>query len=289
MIQAAPKAARSAALEEAPAAAGMAQPLLSVHLSAGYRGKPAVLRNTSFNIAPGEILGLAGQSGAGKSTVALAILKLLAIKGGRAEGEIHFQPTDGPRRELLSLSEGDMRRLRGRHISLVPQSPISSLNPALTIGAQFREAWSAHQTISFREWKPRLFDILAGVSLPAEDDFLRRYPRELSVGIAQRVLIAMAILHQPALILADEPTSALDLIAQSEILGLFARLNDELGAAVLYISHDLLSIATICHRVAILHQGAIIETGPTEQIFGNPRHSYTQQLIAALPKLGPFS
>jgi len=266
----------------------MAQPLLSVRLSAGYRGKPAVLRNASFSIAPGEILGLAGQSGAGKSTVALAILKLLATKGGRAEGEIHFQAAAGARRELLALSEGEMRKLRGRRISLVPQSPISSLNPALTIGAQFREAWSAHQTVPFREWKPRLFDILAGVSLPAEDDFLRRYPRELSVGIAQRVLIAMAILHQPALILADEPTSALDLITQSEILGLFARLNRELGAAVLYISHDLLSIATICHRVAILHEGSIIEMGSTEQIFRNPRHPYTQQLIAALPKLGPF-
>lgn len=244
-----------------------------------------MLRNAAFEIAPGEILGLVGQSGAGKSTVALAILKLLSAKGGHAEGEIRFHGVRGPSRELLGLPEGEMRKLRGRHIALVPQSPVSSLNPALTIGAQFREAWNAHQPVPFREWKPRLFEALAAVSLPAENDFLRRYPRELSVGMAQRVLIAMAVMHQPALILADEPTSALDLITQSEILKLFARLNQELGAAVLYISHDLLSVAAICQRVAILHEGDIIETGTTQQIFDDPRHPYTERLIAALPRL----
>lgn len=214
----------------------------------------------------------------------MAILKLLAAKGGHAEGEIRFQPTDTSSRELLALPESEMRKLRGRHISLVPQSPVSSLNPALTIGAQFREAWSAHRTLPFRDCKPQLFEALSSVSLPAGNDFLRRYPRELSVGMAQRVLIAMAVIHQPALILADEPTSALDLITQSEILALFARLNQDLGSAILYISHDLLSVAAICQRVAILHEGEIIETGPTQEIFDNPRHPYTERLIAALPR-----
>lgn len=257
-------------------------PLLSVRVSADYNGKKGVLKNAAFEMDRGEILGLVGQSGAGKSTIALTILRLLSMKGGAATGEVRFED-----QELALLPERQMRELRGRKIAMVPQSPISSLNPALRIGTQFSEAWSAHSTTPYYKWKPRLLELLASVSLPAEEAFLRRYPRELSVGLAQRVLIAMALIHRPALIIADEPTSALDIITQSEILQLFTTLNRKLKVGILYISHDLLSIAAICHRVAILHQGEIVESGLTGQIFQNPSHPYTRRLISAVPKAGP--
>src|SRR5262249_43439936 len=144
---------------------------------------------------------------------------------------------------------------------------------------QLREAWKTHAGKA----EAPLLELLANVSLPAEEAFLRRYPRELSVGLAQRVLIAMAILHKPALLVADEPTSALDSITQSEILRLFGGLNQRLGMSLLYISHDLLAVASLCHRVAILHEGTVVEVNSTERIFRNPRHPYTKRLIDALP------
>jgi ABC-type glutathione transport system ATPase component len=227
-----------------------------MRLSAAYQGRAPVLQNAELDIAPGEILALAGRSGEGKSTIAMAVLKLL--RDGKASGEVSFQG-----RELLSLSEREMRRIRGREIALVPQSPIAALNPALTLGAQFREAWSAHSSAPYTECEPRIRELFSNVSLPPEPQFLRRYPAELSVvDLAQRVLIAMALLHRPALILADEPTSALDVITQAEILDLLARLNRELKTAILYISHDLLSVASLCHRVAILHQGGLSNVDP---------------------------
>jgi len=229
-------------------------------------------------MAEGEILGLVGPSGEGKSTVALAVLGLLSMRGGKARGDIRFRGAN-----LVAFSERQMRRVRGREIALVPQSPIAALNPALRLATQFREAWSAHRPEPFREFEPRLRELLANVSLPVDPSFLRLYPGELSVGLAQRVLIAMALIHRPALVIADEPTSALDMITQSEILDLLKRLNQELGMGMLYISHDLVSITALCHRVAILHEGQVVECGPTEQIFRDAHHPYTQRLIAAMP------
>ncbi len=255
-----------------------ATPLLSVRLSADYSGKPGVLRDVCFQMERGEILGLVGQSGSGKSTLALAILKLLALKGGLASGEICFQG-----RDLMSLSEREMREVRGREIGLVLQSPLSSLNPALRVGTQLSEAWRAHATGPREACLRSLLSALESVSLPATESFLRRYPSQLSVGQAQRVLIAMAILHRPALVIADEPTSALDVITQAEILQLFARLNRELEMGLFYISHDLLSVASLCRRIAIMQEGRIVECEPTLQIFQTPGYPYTRQLIEALP------
>jgi peptide/nickel transport system ATP-binding protein len=247
--------------------------LLDLRVSADYAGKE-VLRDVSLQLAPGEILGLVGRSGEGKSTIALAILGLLDLRGGKITGEILFQG-----RDLLRHRPREMRALRGKEISLVPQSPLSALNPNMRLGSQLEEAWRAHER-GKPEWKP----LLQCVSLPAEESFLRQYPKHLSVGLAQRFLIAMAIVHRPSLLLADEPTSALDTVTQAEILQLFARLNREYGIAILYISHDLASVASLCHRVAILHGGKVVECHSAEDVFRNPRHPYTRELIAAIPR-----
>jgi len=254
--------------------------LLSARLSVRYGDKPAVLRNVQLEIQRGEVLGLVGQSGSGKSTLALAILGLLDKKRSQAEGEIQFQDFD-----LLQLSERELRTLRGGAIALVLQSPLSSLNPALKIRTQLKEAWRAHASGPSADCINAIRTCLRSVSLPAEDDFLCKYPSQISVGQAQRVLIAMAVMHRPALLVADEATSALDVITQSEILTLFRELNRSTGMAILYISHDLASVAGICDRIAILHQGEVVECGATEQIFTNPQHVYTQRLMAAIPRI----
>jgi ABC-type dipeptide/oligopeptide/nickel transport system ATPase component len=262
----------------------MSDALLSLRLSVDYPGKRGVLRDLSLDLSHGEVLGLVGQSGCGKSTLALAILRLLYLKGGIAEGSIHLNG-----RDLMTLKEREMRALRGREIGLVLQSPMSALNPALRIGTQLDEAWNVHRQGSRQECRKALMETLENVSLPAEEEFLKRYPSQLSVGQAQRVLIAMAVLHRPLLLIADEPTSALDLITQAEILQLFAALNRKFGMSILYISHDLLSVATISHRVAVMHQGEIVECRSTAEIFREPAHPYTRDLIRALPVVPRFS
>ncbi len=257
------------------------QILLSAQLSVRYAGKPAVLRGVCLEIQRGEVLGLVGQSGSGKSTLALAILGLLD-KRAQVEGTIRLQESD-----LLQLSERELRTLRGRTGALVLQSPLSSLNPALKIRTQLKEAWRAHASGTTADCAKAIHASLQSVSLPTDDEFLRKHPSQMSVGQAQRVLIAMAVMHRPALLIADEATSALDVITQSEILALFRQLNRSTGMAILYISHDLASVAGICDRIAILHQGEIVECGSTAQIFADPQHAYTQQLMAAMPRLQP--
>jgi len=254
--------------------------LLSARISVRYGEKPAVLRDVKFEIRRGEVLGLVGQSGSGKSTLAMAILGLLDRKRAKAEGAIVLEGCD-----LLNLRERELRNLRGRKIALVLQSPLSSLNPALKIRTQLNEAWRAHASGPSADCDGAIRAALESVSLPSTDEFLQKYPSQMSVGQAQRVLIAMAVMHRPALLIADEATSALDVITQSEILALFRKLNRSSGMAILYISHDLASVAGICDRIAILHQGEIVETGPTEQVLLSPRHDYTQRLMAAMPKM----
>jgi ABC-type dipeptide/oligopeptide/nickel transport system ATPase component len=253
--------------------------LLSAHLSVSYAGK-AVLRSVEFEIRRGEVLGLVGQSGSGKSTLAMAILGLLDAKRARVEGTIRFQDCD-----LLQLRERELRERRGRVLALVLQSPLSSLNPALKIRTQLKEAWRAHASGPSADCDRAIRAALESVSLPSSDEFLSKYPSQMSVGQAQRVLIAMAVTHRPALLIADEATSALDVITQSEILALFRELNRSTGMAILYISHDLASVAGICDRIAILHEGQIVECNATEAIFANPQHEYTKRLMAAMPQM----
>lgn len=254
--------------------------LLAAHVSVRFGEKPAVLCDVHLEIRRGEVLGLVGQSGSGKSTLAMAILGLLDRKNTSAQGVIEFDGLD-----LLTLRERELRGLRGRKIALVLQSPLSALNPALKIRTQLMEAWRAHASGPAAEGDGAIGSALESVSLPASDEFLRKYPSQMSVGQAQRVLIAMAVMHRPGLLIADEATSALDVITQSEILALFRELNRSSGMAILYISHDLASVAGICDRIAILHEGQIVETGVTEQVLTRPRHEYTQRLMAAMPTM----
>jgi peptide/nickel transport system ATP-binding protein len=253
---------------------------LSMRLSVRYGNKPAVLRDVQLDISRGEVLGLVGQSGSGKSTLAMAVLGLLDRKQASAEGSIVCEGSD-----LLRLREKEFRALRGRKLALVLQSPLSSLNPALKIRTQLKEAWRAHASGTPADCNSAVRAALESVTLPSTDDFLRKYPSQMSVGQAQRVLIAMAVMHRPALLIADEATSALDVITQAEILTLFRQLNRSTGMAILYISHDLASVGGICDRIAILHQGQIVELGTTEQVLTTPQHEYTRRLMVAMPKI----
>lgn len=254
--------------------------LLSIRLTISYQDKAPVLNDLQLGLKSGEVLGLVGHSGCGKSSLALAILGLVRMKGGRASGSILWNG-----RELLTLKEKEWRKLRGHEIAYVPQSPMSSLNPALRISTQLTEAWKLHAHSARAECRPAILRALRDVSLPDTEDFLRRHPSEISVGQAQRVLIAMAILHRPQLLIADEPTSALDAVTQSEILALFAELNRKLGMSILFISHDLASVYTLCHRIALIDAGEIVECNTPQEIFFNPVHPFTKKLIAALPSI----
>lgn len=257
--------------------------LLSIRTTISYAGKPPVVHDLCLDVRRGEIMGLVGHSGCGKSSLALAILGLARLKGATVSGSILWNG-----QELLALNEAEWRKLRGREIAYVPQSPMSSLNPALKIGAQLAEAWKLHapkKGAGKDQCRDTVLRALRDVSLPDTEEFLGRRPSEISVGQAQRVLIAMAVLHRPLLLIADEPTSALDTITQAEILTLFADLNCRLGMSVLFISHDLASVYKLCHRIALIDQGAIVECDTPSVIFNSPNHAFTRKLLAALPAL----
>jgi ABC-type glutathione transport system ATPase component len=254
------------------------EPLLSVQLAAGYEPGQAVLEGFDLQIAYGEIVGLVGESGSGKSTLARTLLQLERFSGGWSRGSIVFEGQD-----LKLCAERDLRSLRGRRMSLVLQSPMTALNPSLRIESQLKEAWLAHAVRSETED----FDVVASraleeVHLPTERAFRRRYPGQISVGQAQRVLIAMAILHRPALIIADEATSSLDPLTRVSVLQLFQKLNRRLGMALLFISHDLPSVLAISDRVAILREGRIVECAAPREIVSSPSHSYTRDLVEAM-------
>jgi len=249
-----------------------ASQFLTVSLSVSYKKDKFVFRDFFLEMKEREIIGLVGGSGSGKSTLALAILRLLDSKGARVSGTLNFKG-----RNLLELREFEMRQIRGREISLVLQSPTSALNPMLRIRTQMKEAWRAHRRDC--DGQAAIVEALKSVSLPTEDAFLKRYPSEISVGQGQRVLIAMAILHSPALLIADEPTSSLDPITQLEILELFRDINRRTGTGILLISHDLFAVESICQRIAVLHEGRILECGSLTEMYSAAAHPYTRALL----------
>ncbi|RXH57341.1 ABC transporter ATP-binding protein [Granulicella sibirica] len=251
-------------------------PLLRVSLQASY-GRQSVLRDIRLDLEKGESLGLVGTSGAGKSTLILALLGLLPWRGGTVTGEVLLEGQN-----LLTMPERDARRLRGSRIALIPQSPMNALNAVVSLRAHFDEAWRAHDNRGRAALETRLATLLSEVQLPTDPSFLKRKPGEISVGQAQRVMIALALLHRPAILVADEPTSALDPVTQAEILKLLRHLNQTMGTTLLYISHDLLSVLQLCDRIAVLDTGTIVELLSVDRI-EQAVHPATLALLNALP------
>ena len=254
----------------------MGENALTVRLQVSY-GERSVLEDVSFELRRGEVLGLVGTSGAGKSTLVLALLGLVPWRGGKVKGEVLL---DG--RNLLRLSEREVRQIRGRRIALIPQSPMTALNSAVSLRTHFTTAWKAHETESGRVFDNRLEEVLKDVQLPASRDFLARRPSQISVGQAQRICIALALLHKPEIIIADEPTSALDPVTQAEIVRLLGALRGNTGTTLLYISHDLITVIQLCDRLAVLSKGRIVECLSTSNI-EQAQHVATQELVNALP------
>ncbi len=255
------------------------QPLLSVEISVDYPGKEGVLSGVALEVFPNETVGLVGQSGSGKTTLAMAILRLLDQTGARTKGRINLLDQD-----LTRMSERQLRTVRGRLVALIPQSPASALNPVLRIDTQLREAWRAHSSQPFSMVQTRVRHLFETVGLEAGEKFLKRFPSEISVGQAQRVLLVMALLHSPPLLIADEPTSALDVITQQEVLDLLARTARQQRMSMLFISHDLAAMARVCDRVAILHEGRIVESAPVSEVLRRPSHPFTKRLVSAIPQ-----
>ena len=237
----------------------------------------------NLTIAPGEVLGLVGESGSGKSLASLAIMRLLP-PGLRVSGEIWFH--DGPPQNLLALPEEQMRSLRGSKIAMIFQEPTTALNPVMRVGSQIAEAASVHSRISKKEAWDRAVQAMEDVAIPDPARRARDYPHQLSGGMRQRVMIAMAVVNRPQLLIADEPTTALDVTVQAQILALLGDLRDRFGLAMLLISHDLAVLSQVADRVAVLYVGNLLELGSKQDIFRLPAHPYTRGLLEAVPTLG---
>jgi oligopeptide/dipeptide ABC transporter ATP-binding protein len=244
------------------------------------KGVTRAVDDLSLNIAPGEVVGIVGESGCGKSVLALSVMGLLPRPPAFvAGGEIRFKGQD-----LIKLPPNDLRLLRGNQISMIFQEPMTALNPVFTVGNQLMEVFRIHGNLSRPEAMERAVDMLAMVGVPAPERRVREYPYQLSGGMRQRVMIAMALAFRPALLLADEPTTALDVSIQAQILDLMAALKKELGTAVLLITHDLGVVAEVTRRVAVMYTGRIMEEASTLDLFDHPLHPYTQGLMASIPR-----
>ncbi|MBA3516531.1 MAG: ABC transporter ATP-binding protein [Rhizobiales bacterium] len=268
---------------------GQAEPVLSVrNLStevATPEGSRIVVDNLSFDIAAGETLCIAGESGSGKSMTALSVMRLLPEPMARIAGGTVLLAG----RELTTIPEAAMRRVRGGDIAMIFQEPMTSLNPVLTIGRQLAEAILAHREIGAREARKAAVDALAAVRISEPERRLRQYPHELSGGMRQRVMIAMALAGRPQVLIADEPTTALDVTVQAQILDLIRALQREFGTAVILITHDMGVVAEMADRVVVMHEGKVVEAGPVERIFAAPEAEYTRALLAAVPRLGAMA
>ncbi len=254
--------------------------------SADSKNSPQALlavRDLSFSIAAGEVLGLVGESGSGKSITSLAIMRLLPPQA-RITGEILFAQ-DGAACDLAALPDESMRRLRGSQLAMIFQEPMTALNPVMRVGDQIAEAVLAHHAISRKEARRRAVDAMNDVAIPDAARRARDYPHQLSGGMRQRIMIAMAIVNRPRLLIADEPTTALDVTIQAQILDLLAGLRARFRLTMLFISHDLAVVSQIADRVAVMYAGNLVELGAKHDIFQSPAHPYTRGLLKAVPDL----
>jgi oligopeptide/dipeptide ABC transporter ATP-binding protein len=261
----------------------MTEPLLDIrHLDVVFhtpRGTVAAVQDVSLSIDAGEVLGLVGESGSGKSVTTRAILQLNPMPPGEVRGgEIRYRGQD-----LLRISPRELQQIRGAQISMIFQDPMSALNPVVRVGDQIAEALTVHGLCAPKQARERAVELLRLVGLPAPEKRARQFPHNLSGGMRQRVVIAIALACSPKLILADEPTTALDVTVQDQILKLLLNLKEQTGAGLLLVTHDLAVVAQTCDRVAVMYAGRIVETGPTADVLMHPRHPYTRGLLASVP------
>lgn len=242
------------------------------------RGVVRAVDDVSFEVSEGEILAIVGESGSGKSVTSLSVMGLLAEPGHVAGGEMTF---DG--KDLVHLSEKEYREMRGNDMAMIFQEPMTSLNPVYRIGDQIVEAIRTHEKVSKKEALTRAIDLLRKVGIPSPEARVRDYPHQMSGGMRQRVMIAMALACEPDILIADEPTTALDVTIQAQILELMKSLQQELGMAIIMITHDLGVVAQLCDEVIVMYAGGICEQGTADEIFYNPRHEYTKGLLRSIP------
>ncbi len=277
--------------ETSPAQGSDAEAILSVRDLVVTFGSFTAVNGTSFDLFPGETLAVVGESGSGKSVTALSIMRLveLGTRGKIEQGEILFRRDNGEVVDLVGLSENEMREVRGNDISMIFQEPLTSLNPVYTVGNQVAEAVQLHQGVDKAEGMARALEMFQQVRIPDPEQRLEQFPHEMSGGMRQRVMIAMALSCDPRVLIADEPTTALDVTIQAQILGLMRDLRQTTGAAVMIITHDMGVVAEVADRVVVMNQAEIVEQGDVYDLFENPRERYTQALLAAVPRLGSMT
>src|ERR1700694_1156997 len=262
----------------------MSQPVLQVkNLKTQFFTDDGVVQavdGVSFDLHPGETLGIVGESGCGKSVTALSILRLVQEPGRIVGGQILFRGSD-----IVEMSEEEVRKIRDKDIAMIFQDPLSSLNPVLTVGYQIEEAIEAHRRVPAKMALTRAVELLKQVRIPAAESRVHDYPHQLSGGMRQRAMIAMGLANAPSILIADEPTTALDVTVQAQILELLADLNRDLGTAIVMITHNMGVVAGLCSRVLVMYAGEIVEQGPVEQIFENPQHPYTWSLLRSIPRV----
>jgi oligopeptide transport system ATP-binding protein len=264
-------------------------PILDINgLSVGFRTRAGLVHavsDVSFQLAQSETLAIVGESGSGKSTTGLAIMGLLPSRNTMVTGSIRLTSKSGSVKDVLRLTERERRRVRGNEVAIIFQDPMSSLNPIYAIGTQIGEAVQQHRRVASRDAAAEVLRLLAELRIPNPDRILASYPHQLSGGMRQRVMIAIAISCRPRVLIADEPTTALDVTIQAQILALLKRLQDETAMAVVFITHNLAVVAELADRMIVMYAGRVVETGPVRDVFTSPRMPYTQHLLRSLPRL----
>lgn len=263
----------------------MPEPLLKIdNLHTSFftdAGEVKAVRGVSFTLDKGKILGIVGESGCGKSVTAFSIMRLVPFPGKVTKGEVIFKG-----RDLLRIPEEEMRKVRGKELTMIFQEPMTSLNPVFTIGSQIAEAVKYHQKLGRQEVREKVIEALATVGIPSPEKRYRDYPHQLSGGMRQRVMIAMALACKPDLLIADEPTTALDVTIQAQILDLIASLREDFGMSVILITHDLGIVAEAVHNCLVMYAGEVVEYADVKSVFKNPLHPYTIGLLKSVPSMG---